>query len=274
VGGPAPGVGRNFTVSSPLNELFLPQVDSHFPGLRKDPLFQSILPASLLVTNTSGPPIKALSVTWSLPAPSGIDRKNFFFYVRPGRKHLLSGARNLLGAGQTRLVTPFLTLNSKRFRKGHGKVNWERKITKGQARKHFMEMLGNLASAQAEVDAVLYSDWILTGPDPSDLGSHIAVRRNAEHDEALAVLRSMKSASEITKHQAAQGLLRGHRTIEGITSTPVLLSENRKYWYYRSRTVQAKALLHHLKHKPTAKFIADLKLLRDHPRTKVYKQLS
>ncbi len=274
VSGPAAGVGRSLTVSAPSNQSFHSQIDSHFPGLHKDPLFQGILPATLLVTNTSEHAIKALSVTWSLTAQQSAEQKNFFFYVRPGRKHLLSGARNLLGPGQTRLVTPFLTLNSKRFRKGKGTVNWDRGLTRGESRKQFMQQLGSLTSVEAHIDAVIYSDWVLTGPDSHDLANHLAVRRNAEHDEAHAILRSMKAVSGTAKHQVARNILKQHHTIEGITSTPVLPSETRKYWYYRSRTVHAKSLLHHLKKKSSARFVADLKLLRDHPKTTVHKQLS
>jgi hypothetical protein len=137
-----------------------------------------------------------------------------------------------------------------------------------------MQQLGSLTSVKADVDAVIYSDWILAGPDPYDLANHLAVRRNAEHDEARAILRSMKAVSGTAKHQAARNILKQHHTIEGITSTPVLPSETRRYWYYRSRTVHAKSLLHHLKRKPAARFVADLKLLRDHPRITVHKQLS
>src|SRR5262245_37041188 len=71
--------GRKFTICTPSHELFQSRLDSKFPGLSEDPIFRAVLPTSLLVTNTSGPAIKALSVNWSITTPTGSQDKNFFF---------------------------------------------------------------------------------------------------------------------------------------------------------------------------------------------------
>ena len=55
--------GRVVSVIRSSDPNFSAQLDALFPGLSQDPTFQTIAPLSVLITNSSGPKVKALSST-------------------------------------------------------------------------------------------------------------------------------------------------------------------------------------------------------------------
>lgn len=126
------------------------------------------------------------------------------------------------------------------------------------------EQLKTASVTSVQLDAAVYSDWTVIGADTFDLASHLTTRRNAEHDEAVSLLRFIHSGAT---HAAVRGRLNTHRTVEGVAGMTVPQSDQLKYWYYKARALQARVLLKRFKGTTPAGFLAQLTSLRGQPRT-------
>jgi hypothetical protein len=255
--------GREVVTLAPSSANYASAVDSLFPGLMQDLHFQTIAPVSILVTNQSGPPVRGLSVIWSLSTSNGTYEAALRFYCRSSWRHPGTGLRQFLKPGETQLVTPFFVWNPAQY-KPRPADQWG--FAKGEAQKLLLRQMGQTLSISAQVDAVVYSDWKLLGPDAEGLGRHMSIRRNAEHDESVAVLKLVKTQAP---RAVIAALLTSHHDADAVAGTSVPRSDSERHWYYHARSLQAAALLRTLHKSNRSQFTAVLSRARNRPKTQI-----
>lgn len=243
---------------------FKQRLERHFPGLSLQAEFGQLAPLAVLVTNAKGPALKALSLTWRLETADGPHESTLFFYHRATSRYPMSAQRHLARRRQTILVTPFFNVSRQRFRNGR-QPDWSKAREKGEAPAVLLDQMGRARKVRVRVDAAVYSDWRLIGPDHGGLGRHLEIRRNAEHDEAVAMLRLLRDDASWEQITAA---LKQHRTPEGLTPLAVPPGSDHA-WYLRARTLQAKLLLRDPQRKQHGALVHTLVALRKHRRTEI-----
>lgn len=257
--------GRLLSVASVLDPEFGAHADSLFPGLRQNLNFQLIAPSSIIATNTSGPAIKAVSVRWAIVNRAAGYNTSSFHYVQSGAGTLVSGNKSILSPGETRLITPFFTLSTQEGVSGF-EFKWNRLDAKEcEYFKFIVRETQGSTRVNSEIDAVVYGDWTLAGPDSSSLGDHLRIRRNAEHDEAVSIL---KAIAKDPTDQAIADTLNQHTSVEGIAGASVPRSKPWRFWYFKARTLQAKAIMARFAANPLG-IKQDLLRVRNIPKTRL-----
>ena len=258
--------GRMVLLTRSSDPNFATQLDSLFPGLAQDSIFQTISPVAVLVTNSSGIAIKAISLEWSITSASTVSRQSYFFYLRPGTKALLSGQRAIIENGKTRLISPFFSWNPKRFRSG-GSPRWGKILNGSKARKSLVQQLQGAPVIDVKVSAAVYGDHVVIGPERANLAKHFRIRRNAEHDEALSLLKTVNPSS-VSRPEMASAL-RHHKHIRAIAGSKVPKADVKRHLYYHSRKIQAKRLHNLFRKTGKRKFVARLIVVKHKKRTKL-----
>lgn len=258
--------GRAVSIVRPSESAFENYLDTQFPQLRQDPQFQSIAPLAFLMVHTSGPPIHAHSTTWDISTAAGTFKKTFFFYSQPGPQLLISGSRKLLASGEMRLVSPFFNWTPDTFRQ-KAPVDWEKIWSRGELQLFLKQQANDISNVAVRLDAVIYSDFVMIGPDDWNLANHFRARRNGEHDEAHSLLGLTRLDSpadriraQLTRDQTIQGAAAGR----AISRSQVFVV---KYW--RARTRQAAALKSLFEQTSYDDFTATLVRLKSQPKTRV-----
>lgn len=233
--------GYAVSVVSGSDLLFGGAVEALYPGLTKDPTFQQIAPLALLVTHQQGPPVRGFSVAWAITTPAGKKETPLYFYVSLGspltghiQSALGSARRNILQIGQSRLVTPFFSWTPADYGSNSAQ-NWDEVLKRSYPGKFLVSELPAATQVKVSMDAVVFSDWKMIGPNKHKLGTKIRARRNAEHDEGLSLYKLMNngaSDNEIIETLRAHGLAqRSYKENLG------------DRWYERSRRFHAQVLL-------------------------------
>lgn len=252
-------------------------VDRLFPGLLADDGFQQLRSMSFLVTNLTNHAIRAFSSRWILTAPGGSREMTIMHYFHPragrlGRKRMhwgmkgdrtrLTGKVPIIKRGATRLVTPFFNWSPK-FYKVHGTPDWA-ELFRDRARPEVR--LSSLTSPGTGVTmtivAAITHDYAAVGPQSEDLARVFSVTRNAEHDEAVSVLRQVSAG-------ASPAEVRNHlrRDASGLAFDIQATSD----LYYRVRQRQAKVLLRRLEKARWDRFQRTLQYLANQPETQIRK---
>jgi len=216
-------------------------LDSLYPGLSADPIFQKIAPLSILITHKRGPAVRAFTISWKVTSANGTFETKLFSYVSPGSalkgqstNTLRSARRPVLKLGQSRLITPFFSWTPTYY-KSNPEPAWGKLLQQAEPGSFLVSELSNASAVEIEIDGLVFSDWKIVGPDKHDLTRRLRSRRNAEHDEGLVVFRLMKlgaSDSEIKR------VLLAHGAAQRSTKKT---SPGR--WYEQSRRFQAQFLL-------------------------------
>jgi hypothetical protein len=230
---------RAVSAISGLDPGFGSAVEALYPGLTKDPIFQKIAPLAMLVTHQQGPPVRAFCVSWAITTTAGTYEAPLYFYVSlgsPATGHTLSALgsarKNILPAGQSRLVTPFFNWTPAFYRTNPA-PNWKTVLKPTEPAVFLISELPKATQVKVSLDGVVFSDWKLMGPDKHALGWKIRSRRNAEHDEGLVVYKLMKSGapdSQIIE------------TLQEHGSAPRSNDKDHR-WYQQARKVHAQILL-------------------------------
>ena len=229
-----------FAISS-SDSRFQSAVGGLFPGLQNDPVFQKIAPLAILITLQNGPAIRAHSVAWQITTPTGSFDTALFSYVSPGSAtkgysvSTLGSARHLtLQPGQSRLVTPFFDWSSSSFQ-SNPRPNWSTALKLAEPGGFLISELPTATAVRVSLDAAVFSDWKLMGPDRYNLARRLRSRRNAEHDEGLVVYRLLKAGAP--NHLIVQ-TLRSHASAARSSTQNLPL-----FWYEQARRYQAQVLL-------------------------------
>lgn len=256
---------REVSVMSSSHPLFLDRLDQLFPGFSQHPKFNMISPLTFLMKHVSGPPIKACSVVWSIVTADGSFETSSFYYSRSGRTNVISGRKHLLEAGNTALVSPFF---HRRPQKPQSPFpdDWAQGLGGNESQSFLLRKVQRANRIFVQLDGVIYADSVVVGPDSKNLARHFAVRRNAEHDEAVSMLRFMGTGP--TRAEII-GRLRQHKSIEGIRKGAASRSNADEHWYYHARTLQARTLLRYFQAHGQSSFQNTLAALAKQPKTRI-----
>lgn len=210
---------------------FVTILNRSFPGMINDPLFAKIAPMAALIRQTSGPPVKAYSVTWG--ALGQVYR--FTKISKPGiirakgrSSAVFTGQKKVLGIGHVRLVTPFFSLSPKRFRQDP--QGWHSHVKKHRKKpKPSIEMLETMDVIAPNLDAVVFKRRHIVGPDTGNLAQRLETIRKAEHSLAHTILRLR--GDRTPKKQLVERLLVEHSRKQAPTSQTALIYRGAKRRY-------------------------------------------
>ena len=207
---------RRISAASSADAGFSTALDAHFPGLAGRNEFQSIAPLALLLTNPGSVPVHAYTVCWSIETPTGHYETRRFFCSKPGDRRqgtqgrlLVSGKRPLLTPGGARLVTPYGNWLPKHYQPG-ASLDWGKTGARG-ALGHFLQ--GELARASQPrvwLDAAVFADRRVSGPDQYQLARRFREWRHAQHDESVAIRKLLKQG---TAADSIADVLVAHATV-------------------------------------------------------------
>ncbi len=255
---------RKLSLTSGADPGFSAELDSLFPGLSADPVFQKIKPLAILVTHHAGPSVRALTALWTITLPAGTYQTSLFCYSHAGMrsqkrpaKTLASGQREVLKANQSRLVTPFFTWSPRQYAKNPS-PDWNSLLDQSDVGPFLASQLDTATEVTAELDGVVFSDRKLLGPDTQNLTKRLTVRRNAEHDEALSILKKVKAGASA---QDIENVLIAHATAMRASTVADI-----KGVYLQARRHHAQILLKIFENKTLAGFTKVL-----HKMTKLHK---
>jgi hypothetical protein len=256
-------------VSNPSSAV---SVNKLFPGLLSDPGFQKFLPMAFLVSNVSNKPIRAFSSRWTVTDLNGQHQMDVMHYFHrrgergaagvywgiKGNRTRFTGRVPVIKAGATRLVTPFFNW-SPSFYKKNNNPNWTQILQRRSRPEVDLSELGSEGtSVTMMIGGAITHDGKSLGPYDQDLARVYRVTRNAEHDEALAVL-TMVTAGASQAQIKEQLLFHGSGLAFDIQPNSDL--------YYRVRQRQAKVLLRRLNKARSDQFVKTLEYLKNRSRT-------
>jgi hypothetical protein len=253
----------------------VPTVNRLFPGLLGDDGFQPLRLAAFLVTNAGKQNIRAFSSHWIITTSRGRSELTIMHYFHPragriGRKNVhwgikgnrtrFTGSVPIIRAGSTRLVTPFFNWSPSYYR-NHGSPDWPKLLSR-RARPEVMllDVAGPGASVTMTIVGVIIHSSA-AGPDAKNLARVFSVTRNAEHDEAVSVLRRVSAG-------ASAGQVRDQLRCDG-GGLAFDIQPNSDL-YYRVRQRQAKVLLRRFQKARSDQFRRTLEYLASKPKTNIH----
>jgi hypothetical protein len=232
---------RAVSAVSAADSNFRSAVESLYPGLQNDPVFQKIAPLALLVTHQAGPAIRALSVAWQIISATGTYETALFSHVSPGPASkgrldstLASARYAILRTGQSRLITPFFTWTTAYYER-NPQPDWSTVIKTLEPGGFLVSELSTATNVKVSLDGVVFSDWKIIGPDKHNLTRRLRARRNGAHDEGLVVYRLLKAGA--TDSEIVQ-TLQSHASAARSSQL-----KRPAYWYEQARRYQAQILL-------------------------------
>lgn len=195
---------------------FESHVREHYPGLLEDPGFAQVKPLSAFLSNESSKGVLGFSITWQITSGKQVYQDTLTYYSRAGQRSLsktrpaTSGSMQLLPAGSVRLISPYFVWSEGHYA-AKKPVNWKAVVKPREPHGFLLNQAGRSESVRTTVDGVVFADHSVTGTDAKKYNVRFAIRRNAEHDEALSVLRELKRGAPVTEvrrllqdHSAAQ----------------------------------------------------------------------
>jgi hypothetical protein len=257
-------------VSDPSSEVVL---ENLFPGLLSDSGFQQFRPVAFLVSNVSNKDIRAFSSHWRVTTTSHQFELAIMHYFHPharqestnkneSRPLFFTGDIPAIRAGATRLVTPFFSWSPSAY-EDSGTPNWTQLVRRRPA-----VVLSQLAepgcSVTMLIDGAITKDFASVGPNDEDLAGFFCVTRNAEHDEAISVLRLI--AAGASRERLRDQL--GRDALRFLYDVPPSRSSRYYTAYCKVRQRQATVLLRRLR-MPWDKFLKTLEYLRSQPKTQI-----
>jgi ribosomal protein L14E/L6E/L27E len=231
---------------------FSSELDRLFPGLRQDPVFKRIETQAVLITNVGGRNIRAHDTSWTAMTSSGtiaVIRSHYFhprgrhpnkvhFGVK-GNKTCFTGKIPLIKPGMTRLLTPYFNW-SPNYYLTHSTPNWQKLFTSNTSRRKFLAAFSNATNIEVTVNTVIFNRKHMVGSDNGNLSGVYRKSRNAEHDEAVGILKAIKKGASMDK---VATILHNHAT----KKIPKSDGNAEKTTYLSVRKRQAKVLLRRLK---------------------------
>lgn len=262
-------VDRQILTVSGKDPDFAVAVEELYPGLLANSYFQVISPLALLITHKSGPGVRAFSVSWSTTTSTGTYTTAQFYYHAPGSylKHksvstLGSARMDLLQIGDSVLVAPFFNWTPSWYR-NNPNPDWKKLVADVEPGDFLVSQLNSATAVNVVLDCTIFSDWKKTGPNQYHFARRLTMRRNAEHDEGLAVYRMLKAGAP---DSAVIETLTQHATAPRSSA-----ARPAKRFYDQCRRFQAQVLLRHFQDADRDVFIKALHRLVTQKRTDITK---
>lgn len=227
------------SVSTPSTSGFKAKVEELYPGLTTDTRFSQLFPLAALVQVEQGPAVRALTLVWSITNSDGGYSAPVYFSAPPGTScgpgksnTVVTAQVDIIPAGGSVLFTPYFSWTPALY--ATIAKDWPSTI-RSKAPADFLAMqVVNATSVKVALDAAIFADRTVLGPDSNDLLDRIRVRRNAEHDETRVLAKLMKAGTSVE-------LVVAHLTKAATTARPD--GSGSKRWYRLARRQQAQRLL-------------------------------
>jgi hypothetical protein len=210
-------------------------LQSALPQLATAPGFSQIQPLICLTKNTSSVPILAYGVRWRIVSQSGkVLNYQRQIVIRAEGRYLHTAQLPILYPGEIHAVTPFATWSSS--------VTAENSATNGLAidLSPYLNAPSIVAtrgaiSIEPLLDSAIDKTRVIEGPDTLKLAQLVTIERNAQHDEGLSVLNSLKANDDETT------LLR--KINYHISQAALPQNDTRRIQHWAARAACAKLLL-------------------------------
>jgi hypothetical protein len=266
----------NITV--PSDPGFTSLIETHFPNLLQDANFQKIKSYSVLITNVSGKDINAFSTFWDVQSPTGGYELALRHFFHPSEKRLrtvhfgvqgnqtrFTGQIPAIKAGATRLLTPYFNWSSNYYQR-NPKLDWSRVLASGAHASFTLHELPSATAVRVSLDAVIFNQSQVVGPDRANLAKSYAVMRNAEHDTAAAVI-NVSPCSEGAHLNLDQ--VRDYLTNVGAKYPTTKQDAYKDRLYRKVRQRQATILARRLAHATPEQFMRTLTYIASQPKTTI-----
>jgi hypothetical protein len=189
---------REVSMLSASDSAFADRVGRLYPGLIGDPHYQMLSPLTVLVTVEKGPALRAFTTSWSITTANGTYETPLFHYAEPFSRRrkgngltVVSAQTNLLREGESLLITPFFVMSPVRYQKLGS--SWYHLVKPKEPAGFLASQLSAATSVKVSLDAAIFEDRKVAGQDKHHLAVRLRARRNAEHDEAHAVMKLLTS---------------------------------------------------------------------------------
>jgi hypothetical protein len=257
---------------------FVSKLSSLFPGLLKDPYFQKMQSHSVLISNVSNHPISAYSTHWKAMTATGGYETLLRHYAHRTSKHhqtarlgvkgnktRFTGKVPVLAVGETRLLTPYFNWSPDHYQ-ANPKPQWNKILMQSASRQFFLYELSNSTAVKVTIDSVIVNGKTVVGADQANLAKVFRVTRNAEHDEANAILKLVRSGASMDQIASA---LQDHAT----SKLPSRRQASHRL-YVSVRRRQAQVLSRRLQRSKPEQFLRTLKYLKSQPKTTTRRALT
>lgn len=246
---------------------FSAALTSLYHGLHDDAVFQKISPLAAIITHPGGTSVRAFTVCWALSTANESYQTSLFCHSGPlsrrrGRKGrtVATAQREILRPGESLLVTPFFAWSPQYYQK-NSNPDWKQLLNEGGAGTFLLSQLQNSADVKIWLDATIFSDRTVLGPDAEQSAERLRVRRHAEHDEAVSLLRKLHAGASTND---LENILVAHgTTLRAGGSGP-------KAWYWQARRHHAQVLLKLLNQRGPKALLKALAALKAMHRTKIH----
>jgi hypothetical protein len=165
---------------------FIPLLLSYYPGLSSLPDFNSRAHTLAILLNQGDQPVPAYSVQWNEQSSEG-DSHPIATSMFIERHSLPSDLSKKMDVGSVRLISPLFNLSPNEYASNKDFAEFY-KVTL------LPRVIPNM-QLSITVDGVFLKDGSVAGSHADKLSAHYKCARNADHDEAIAVLAAMDQTS-------------------------------------------------------------------------------
>jgi len=159
-------------------------VDADYPGLRQLNDFQNIKPFIAVLRNDSTHGIKAYVVKWSVIESTGRRyERTRIPWMGAGSREALTGEQIVWKPGERRLVSPSFDWGV-----SPSGIERRRKLLSALSKGPLATDAANALTVEISLDAVVYDDGVLSGPDKGNFCDRYECERNGELEEGAFVL--------------------------------------------------------------------------------------
>ncbi len=231
--------GHQITLLTPSIPGFKELVESLYPGLTKDTRFSHLFPLSALVQAPQELSVRALSLVWTVTSPNGDYSAPVFFTAPPGTQRgpgksltVVTAQVDMIPAGGYVLFTPYFSWSPATYTQIAS--TWPSTIKSKMPADFFATQVGSISSVSVSLDAAIFVDRTVIGPDVNNLLDRIRVKRNAEHDETWILKKMLKAGT-------SDDIVVAYLTRKATAPRPD--GSGTKRWYRLARRQQAQRLL-------------------------------
>lgn len=173
-----PAMPSKLIALSAIDPTFDAQVEHSYPGLTHREQYEAVRPFLVLLTSNSALTAKAYAISWQVDTSGGARHHLSTFFVRS--HFAVPSADHSIRPGDIRLVSPVFNLSPSEYA--------QHPDFEGQYPSTMYPHFSSSMIVQSALDGVVYSDGTFAGPNQTQILQLYRCYRNAEHDEALAIL--------------------------------------------------------------------------------------